>query len=629
MSRLNRRSFLKTSAVSFGATFLGSSTVAADEDRAECFTVQYRTNRYKPPASLSLLVSAADETREAVFIGDYVENRWVFLVPSDQFNGKAHVVFLLDGDRNEGQVPIEVDVQHGQSVEYDFRDFKLSLLDELASSRSPLSEKLFKEADSRQDYDVVVVGSGMGGGVVADQLADAGLDVLVLEAGSLIFPTHIGNLPRSHKIGLFNKHIWDLYYRFATQYYKNSEGSEYVGAQGYNLGGRSIFWGAFIPRMTQWELEYWPVEIKSYLLTDGYSLAEDLLNKTDLESAYQTQAKDFLREKLSEFTVKDAPVAIEHTSVSTRLIPMGVFSTADLLVESALTEHPVGNDNLTLRLRHPAVRINHSSNKVTSITALDLDRDEFREYRGRYFLLCAGSVESAKLAQYSNLKPADIIGRGLTAHPIYYTHFGVPRDHDLFRDAEAAKVLLQHPDANSQHHPYNILFEFGADLNHGRYVDPDIFGAHQKEKDHMLCEVVFLANALLNDENYIKASAGKFYAKPEILVRHTKEAVLYREQVEEMQQRILKLFDARVLPNDNLKANLAGAGGVAHEVGTLRMGTNQNNASVVDENLKFHHYENLWACDMSILPTSPAANPSLTLVALALRLARHIASIDA
>jgi choline dehydrogenase-like flavoprotein len=45
---------------------------------------------------------------------------------------------------------------------------------------------------------------------------------------------------------------------------------------------------------------------------------------------------------------------------------------------------------------------------------------------------------------------------------------------------------------------------------------------------------------------------------------------------------------------------------------------------VVDENPKWNGYDNLFVCDLSVFPTSPAANPTLTLAALALRLADHI-----
>jgi choline dehydrogenase-like flavoprotein len=64
-------------------------------------------------------------------------------------------------------------------------------------------------------------------------------------------------------------------------------------------------------------------------------------------------------------------------------------------------------------------------------------------------------------------------------------------------------------------------------------------------------------------------------------------------------------------------------GGVSHEVGTLRM-DRANSKGVVDGNLKLHGYNNLYVCDLSIFPSSPAANPTLTLAALALRLADHL-----
>jgi choline dehydrogenase-like flavoprotein len=52
----------------------------------------------------------------------------------------------------------------------------------------------------------------------------------------------------------------------------------------------------------------------------------------------------------------------------------------------------------------------------------------------------------------------------------------------------------------------------------------------------------------------------------------------------------------------------------------LRMGPR----GVVDEFHKFHAYDNLFACDLSVFPCSPAANPTITLTALALRLAHHL-----
>lgn len=65
----------------------------------------------------------------------------------------------------------------------------------------------------------------------------------------------------------------------------------------------------------------------------------------------------------------------------------------------------------------------------------------------------------------------------------------------------------------------------------------------------------------------------------------------------------------------------------SHQCGTNRMGTNPA-TSVVDVNLKAHDLDNLWICDASVLPTSAAVNPSLTIAALALRAGDHIARLQ-
>ena len=63
----------------------------------------------------------------------------------------------------------------------------------------------------------------------------------------------------------------------------------------------------------------------------------------------------------------------------------------------------------------------------------------------------------------------------------------------------------------------------------------------------------------------------------------------------------------------------------SHQCGTARMG-NDPATSVTDSYGRCHDHPNLWICDASLLPTSAAVNPSLTIAALALRQADRIAS---
>jgi choline dehydrogenase-like flavoprotein len=65
-----------------------------------------------------------------------------------------------------------------------------------------------------------------------------------------------------------------------------------------------------------------------------------------------------------------------------------------------------------------------------------------------------------------------------------------------------------------------------------------------------------------------------------------------------------------------------------HVMGTLRMGTDPK-ASVLDAHGRFHDVDNLYACDGSVLPSASGWNPTLTIIAMALRIAHHMAGTRA
>jgi choline dehydrogenase-like flavoprotein len=63
--------------------------------------------------------------------------------------------------------------------------------------------------------------------------------------------------------------------------------------------------------------------------------------------------------------------------------------------------------------------------------------------------------------------------------------------------------------------------------------------------------------------------------------------------------------------------------GTAHQAGTARFGTNPA-SSVLDTNCKAHELDNLYLTDASFFPSIGAVNPTLTIIANALRVADHI-----
>ena len=61
-----------------------------------------------------------------------------------------------------------------------------------------------------------------------------------------------------------------------------------------------------------------------------------------------------------------------------------------------------------------------------------------------------------------------------------------------------------------------------------------------------------------------------------------------------------------------------------HHIGTARMGSDPR-TSVVDANCRVHSVDNLYVAGSAVFPTSSQANPTLTLVAMSLRLGKHLA----
>ena len=627
----NRRTFLKKASLAATALLGLEGTVLARQlaqvpTDGQSVVIRFRTNRYAPPSVLELRVKeygpdGADQTLQ----GTYADGAWTFRIAMQEKTRKLRCEFTLDGQKHGEKSTVNLEARAGSVYEYDAYDIALTVFDELAQSRSPMMERMFRKMPPEKTFDVIIIGSGMGGGVLAERLSDLGLNVAVLEAGSLLFATHIGNLPRPTKVGRFAKHIWELWYRYGIKDYTQGPDSVYQGSQGYNVGGRSVFWGGLIPRMSAWEMSSWPKEIQSYLVSKGYDDAERLVKKSDYNGwKYQEEAKRFLSKNFASIDVRDAPLGIDYPkSLSRPLLPDGVFSTADLLMESILSGAESNRNYPKIFQRHPVTRINHDGGKVNGVTALDLDNDTFVEFKAAAYVLAAGSLESAKLALNSNLEPRSSIGKGFTDHPVFYTHFGISRSSPLYRENDAAKILMQSRNSSRTKDPFNIVLELGADLNHGRFVDPALLEAHRRARTSMLCEIVFLAGIPLNEKNSISMSSNRFYSKPVVEMHGVPDLDKIRNQILPLHKEILGKLGAVSLQDETLDLKLAPAGGVAHEAGSLRM-SDAPETGVVDKDLRFHRHENLWACDLSVLPASPAANPSLTLIALAIRLADHL-----
>ena len=557
--------------------------------------------------------------------GVYIDGAWTFELDEAAFAGGIEFKFALtpgiwmNGD-NLRLDPGELAGTHDWGEDA----VTFAPRDALITERGTVPQRYFaRNLDPNHEYDVIVVGSGMGGGTLASELAANGADVLVVEAGSYLFPTHIGNLPRRLQLGRFDKHVWSLWPDFKVQNYL--PGSPFNGGQGFNLGGRSIFWGGLIPRQTEWELASWPASVRSYLLGAGYPAAEAKVNWTAPDAtAYQAASRTFLEGALPGYSAQDGAVAVQYEGATRWSLPAGFYSTADLLMEDRLVAdpaHPVPTVNLNFAVWRvdldPA-----DAGRAVGVTGWDLLGQVQRSFRAKKVVLSAGTIETAKIALQSGLGNPRI-GRGITDHTIRYRHFTLPPGSPQASTTDSAKVILRHPAASAAQHAFDIVVEFGADFNQGRYVDEHNLAQERADRaGWMLCELVFMAYAPLDDAHLV--TIGGDPADPVGLrIDFVQPSAADLAEQDALAAGLFAALGAQpVLGEDGLGLQQADLGGVAHEVGTMRMA--DDGTGVVDENLKVLGFDNLYVCDNSVFPASPAANPSLTTVALALRLARAL-----
>jgi choline dehydrogenase-like flavoprotein len=78
-----------------------------------------------------------------------------------------------------------------------------------------------------------------------------------------------------------------------------------------------------------------------------------------------------------------------------------------------------------------------------------------------------------------------------------------------------------------------------------------------------------------------------------------------------------------IIPNELYLSKDIPLAGVAHQNGTCRFGADPR-TSVLDLNCKAHDLDNLYVVDASFFPSSASVNPTLTIIANALRVGDHL-----
>ena len=599
------------------------------------FWVHFWTPRWRPTHRVTIRCAEAGWTAD--IHGLYRFGGWHFEFGIAAFPAGITMKFVLDGTAwMDG-----FDHQLGADSNHHFVDAEVRFPDVPARVAIPFHNFTLDPDKDEQDlvganrnsqivYDVIVVGSGMGGGILADQLSDRGVRTLVLEAGGLTLPSHINNLPGD----------WGaMPGRYQVLNFENRDDSQFLFGVQMGLGGRSVFWSGLIPRMRPWEMTAWPSAVRTWLLADGYAHAERLMRKRETLGPFQDRLVTELAVALPEYEVSDQPRSQHQPNLGPGGVigdvlesPTGTFSTADLLLDSLGHGNRAGRDNLTVNLHHLVRRVESNGPELATAVCDDLAGNVERRYRARFIVLCAGSIERTRIALRSGLPdPNHRIGRGLTDHPAFFSHpgsdYGYPipatlpngDPHPYGDPSRPAKILLRHRSASSTQHAFNtelLLNGWYWDLRHS---DDDLRNEILASQSQARVKFTFILESPLDDGNWLALQGDD---RPIALrVAPNRPDRPFHDACKQLRNRLLDFF--RITNPDPGQDIAYGNQGTPHHAGgSLRMSA--DGTGVVDADLRFERVPNLYACDCSVFPSIPSANPSLTLAALSLRLADHL-----
>ncbi len=533
--------------------------------------------------------------------------------------------------------------------------------------------RLIRDYDgANKDFDFIIIGSGMGGGILADDLADrlgTSHRILVLDAGSFIYPTHVYNISRVPNFAVAR--------HFGVDNFQQSPSdSNFIGEKPQlAFGGRSIFWSGLIPEPQSWELEFFPDSVRQDLTSEYFSLAADRMNESiSLGDKAKEVVKHFQNSPMNaDFVIEEAPRALHQPylnpdgTVGSEFFvePTGVFNTAELLINQVGLTPGANQDGkgLFIKLNSFVEAINNLPFDWYEVKTTDTITGEQVSFYSPKIVIAAGSIESPKLINRSavyqsmpdNVK--QLVGFGLTDHPVtgesqaYVSSLGsVP----LSRRDHAKIIFYSRGNLDGNAHvsfPFNIEMNINHEYWHLRNNDPSAEPVVD-DTSKTRVDIKFSFANCLDDENGIFSHANdgyipnisfkRFSVLDDLLQSRFPALAGWRKGQQEFfdllnqtRNRVFAEFnDVDFITGEygggNGKQWPFGWGTVHHACGTLRMpwkanrNTGFNDQSVVDENLKIRGTTGLYVCDMSVMPISTAANPVRALGGLALRLSKHL-----
>lgn len=493
-------------------------------------------------------------------------------------------------------------------------------------------------------YDLVIIGTGAGGGTMLHALAPTSARLLVLERGRVV-PREAENADPAA--------VWKhLRYR-ARDWWLDHRGRPFLPYTHYGVGGNTKFWGSVLYRFRREDFEAlehvdgispaWPIDYAT--LEPYYERAERLY---EVHGAHGIDPTEAPRGPFPHPAIPHAPRMAEivdrlrEQGLTPSPLPLGLLRPGEpggCILCNTCNSFPCRFDAksdaevccVTPALARPNVTLwtgafarrlltDPSGRRVESVE-VDRDGERVRVEASTVVVSC-GAVNSAALLlrSASDRHPeglanaSGLVGRRYMAHlATMMQGFHPFRVNDtVFQKTVAINDFYFRGPGT----PYPLGQIQSQGRTHGVMAQTVVPWIPLWAYEAWVARGVdwlAMSEDLPDEDNRVTVEPDgriRLHYRPNNLVAH-------RRLVKEMKSILRRLGFWSVVEHSHHRQN------TTHQCGTLCFGTDPR-TSVLDPFCRAHDVDNLFVVDASFFPSSAAVNPALTIVAQALRVADHL-----
>jgi choline dehydrogenase-like flavoprotein len=512
-------------------------------------------------------------------------------------------------------------------------------------------------------YDIIVIGSGPGGAALAQRLAPSGKKILILERG--------GFLKRSPDNWSAKSVFIDNTYQANETWYDKTGNAFHPGLH-YFVGGNSKMYGAALFRLRERDFEEihhadgispaWP--LKYEVFAPYYDEAERLFHvhgaagedptepRRGAPYPYPAVAHEPRMQQLSDmFThqglhpfhmplgilLDESDGAVARSSPCIRCgafdgYPCPTNGKADaeiMCINPTLDAHP----NVTLLTGAYVARLDTDASGH-AVNAVQVERGEAMEtFSADIVVVACGALSSALLLlrsandRHANglANGSDQVGRNYIRHnqSVLMAITREPNDTIFQKTVGVSDFYFG---ADDWQFPLGLIQMTGkshADTLRGEALPDWLAWLPERPFEYIArhsLDFWLSSEDLPRPENRIR------YDGDRVVVEQTDNNMEAHRRLKAKLEALLEPIGAH--PHTLRRTQYLGKdipiGGTAHQAGTARFGSDPK-SSVLDLDCKAHELDNLYVVDASFFPSIGAVNPTLTIVANALRVADRIA----